>query len=378
MACSLDAATHVSELRTPALAVIRSILERNTSTMLARAEKLGCQLRPHVKTTKTIEGATLQTGGTKRHITVSTLAEANFFADGGFDDIIYAVPLTADKVADVLRLSARLECFHVMLDSMDGFRAVEDAVRKQAADASLSVVIGIDCGYGRDGADADAPETLALAQAVGASAHATVAGIYTHAGHSYGAADRAALDQIGVQERDTMVRAAATLRAAGVTVPMVGVGSTPSCSCPPPHLDGVDEMHPGNYAYYDTMQLAVGACAAADIAVRVLTRVVGHYPKRNMLLVDLGWTGVSAQGAEVGYGAFLESPQLRMLQLKQECGEVGSADGTPVDFAKHPIGSLLHFAPYHACAATQQHTQVHVLADDRATVLASWRICKGW
>ena len=65
--------------------------------MLANAEKMNCILRPHVKTHKTLEGAVLQTGGRKSRIVVSTLAEAEFFAKGGFDDILYAVPLTPDK-----------------------------------------------------------------------------------------------------------------------------------------------------------------------------------------------------------------------------------------------------------------------------------------
>jgi D-serine deaminase-like pyridoxal phosphate-dependent protein len=43
-----------------------------------------------------------------------------------------------------------------------------------------------------------------------------------------------------------------------------------------------------------------GACADEDVAARVLTRVIGHYPAQNMMLVDLGWTGCSAQGAELG------------------------------------------------------------------------------
>lgn len=30
-----------------------------------------------------------------------------------------------------------------------------------------------------------------------------------------------------------------------------------------------------------------------DVAVRVLTRVIGHYPHRNELLVDCGWTALS-------------------------------------------------------------------------------------
>ena len=137
-------------------------------------------------------------------------------------------------------------------------------------------------------------------------------------------------------------------------------------------------MHPGNYLYYDVTQRELGACTVDDIAVRVLTRVVGHYPKSNTLLVDCGWTGTSAQGAAHGYGLFPAHPELRVLNLKQECGEVSSADGAPLDYARYPIGSLLELAPWHSCAATHQHRVVHVVADDGETVEGEWAICKGW
>lgn len=44
------------------------------------------------------ECADIMTGGTRRCIVVSTLAEASFYADHGFDDILYAYTLPFDKV----------------------------------------------------------------------------------------------------------------------------------------------------------------------------------------------------------------------------------------------------------------------------------------
>ena len=58
------------DLRTPTLVIDVGIAERNASLMLERARRLGCRLRPHVKTHKTVEGALLQTGGVKERITV--------------------------------------------------------------------------------------------------------------------------------------------------------------------------------------------------------------------------------------------------------------------------------------------------------------------
>ena len=119
--------THVDQLRTPALVAYKHIVDRNVAAMASRAAALGCTLRPHVKTTKTVEGATLLTGGTKRRCVVSTLAEADFLADAGFDDIIYAVPLTPDKISAAAALTSRLESFHVMVDSLAAVRALEAA-----------------------------------------------------------------------------------------------------------------------------------------------------------------------------------------------------------------------------------------------------------
>ena len=135
---------------------------------------------------------------------------------------------------------------------------------------------------------------------------------------------------------------------------------------------------PGNYLYYDVTQLRLGACTMENIAVRIVTRVVGHYPKSNTMLIDCGWTGASAQGAEHGYGLFPKHPELLILNLKQECGEVSTSDGAPLDYSRYPIGSLLELAPWHSCASTHQHARVHVVEEDGETISAEWHICKGW
>ena len=83
-----SAPSNIADLRTPALVVRLPVARANASRMLGHAQRLGCRLRPHVKTHKTLELGKLQTNGSCRCITVSTLAEAEFFAAGGFDDIV--------------------------------------------------------------------------------------------------------------------------------------------------------------------------------------------------------------------------------------------------------------------------------------------------
>lgn len=371
-----DAGTDpLATLRTPCYAVDVDVARRNAERMLARSKDLGVALRPHVKTHKTIEGALLATGGERSRITVSTLAEARFFADGGFDDILYAVPITPDKLDEAAGLTARLQDFHVMVDHPGQL----DALLARAAPAASkpwSVVIMVDCGYGRDGVDPDADASVALAKRVAEAPTAKLAGIYTHGGHSYDASSVADVVAIGEAERDAVVGLAKKLKAAGVQCGEIGVGSTPTSSNPPSNLAGVTEMHPGNFLYYDMMQVQLGSCKQEDIAVRVCTRVIGQYERHNTLLIDCGWTGASAQGKEQGYGAILGHPELTIKVFKQEAGEVGSADGSPLDFSRYPIGTILQILPWHSCAATHQHT--HVNAVEKGRLVGKWQQVRGW
>ena len=142
------AAESIGDLRTPALVLRLDVAAANVARMQARADSLGCALRPHVKTHKTLELGALQTGGTRRRITVSTLAEAQFFADGGFDDILYAVPITPDKLGEAAALTRRLDAFHVICDHPTQLEAIL-ALPRPAPDKPWSVFIMVDCGYHR-------------------------------------------------------------------------------------------------------------------------------------------------------------------------------------------------------------------------------------
>eukprot|EP00936_MAST-01D_sp_MAST-1D-sp1_P002510 g2510.t1 len=406
---SAAAPKQVADLRTPCCLVDLDVARSNAARMLQRAAALGCRLRPHVKTHKTIEGALLQTGGARRGITVSTLAEAAFFAEAGFEDILYAVPITPDKLPEAAALTVALRgTLHVTVDHAAQFDAIErfgaptmTSARKKTATAARtewSIVVMVDCGYHRDGVDPASDDALTLCRRIAECTHATLSGLYTHGGHSYDSGNVAAVRAVGAAERDAVLLLARRLEEADVQVPGVArdaasyfdkaavglaVGSTPTCSNPPEHLRGVAEMHPGNYIFNDAMQVSLASCSSdADVAVRIATRVVGHYPRTNMLLIDLGWTGCSAQGAESGYGWFEGHPELRIATLKQEAGEVEASDGKPIEFKNFPIGTVLKLVPFHSCASSAAHSKLHVL-DKHGHVVDEWRTIRssrhdGW
>ena len=65
----------------------------------------------------------------------------------------------------------------------------------------------------------------------------------------------------------------------------------------------------------DVQQSATGACGLKDIAVKVATRVIGHYPHRNQLMIDAGWMALSLDGQDKlptgSYCVFQDHPELR-------------------------------------------------------------------
>ena len=138
---------NITELSTPAALIDRLRLERNTSVMAQRAHALGVRLRPHVKTHKCVQIGRLQAADHFGGITVSTLAEARYFAADGFTDITLAVPIALGRIDELLDFSLQIESFHVLVDSV---RAVEQlGVAARTRNQRISAFLKVDCGVQR-------------------------------------------------------------------------------------------------------------------------------------------------------------------------------------------------------------------------------------
>lgn len=365
-------------LATPCALVDLDAVERNTSRMAERMARLGVRLRPHVKTHKTIEAAKLQVRGHFGGITVSTLAEARFFADAGFRDITWAFPLPPDRVDDVAALSAKARV-NVLVDHEDALAAIE------ARGARLPAFLKVDCGDHRAGVDPSKPESVAFAARLARSRHVEFLGLLTHAGHSYECRTVGEIRDVARQERDVVVGFADRLRSKGIEVREVSVGSTPTMAHVE-RLDGVTETRPGNYVFYDAFQAAIGSCAIEDCAFSVLATVAGNYPAQGKLIVTAGALALSKDAGprhidpECGYGVIASAdgsvrvPHLRLRDLSQEHGQVYGRNAA--DIVEFPVGARLRIIPNHSCLAAACHDTYVVVR--RGEVVAEWRPVRGW
>ena len=184
----------LDDLPTPCLVLDRGILKRNIDTMARRLARHGVPLRPHMKTAKSIDVARLAIAGQPGGITVSTLAEAEYFASHGITDILYAVGITPQKLDQVAKLNSAGAGVIVLTDDPDTAGAIAAHVRPPRA------LIEIDCGEGRGGVLPGDDLLLEIAARLGPC----LAGVMTHAGHSY--AGRSAEDMARIAEAERAAR----------------------------------------------------------------------------------------------------------------------------------------------------------------------------
>ena len=373
---------HLEDLPTPCAVVDLDRVEKNVNRFSAKAKRLGVELRPHLKTHKCIEAARLQVKDHFGGITVSTLAEAQFFAEAGFSDIVYAVPIAPHRLDEVLDLAASLEHFAVLVDHPVVIRLADAAARSRGV--TLGVFLEVDCGGGRSGVDPATERALEIAHQIDASPGLELRGLLTHAEHAYSCRRWQAVENVAERERSVMVDLARTLRDSGVDPGATSIGSTPTFAAIE-DLAGINEVRPGNYVFFDAFQAALGSCTLDDVAFSVLATVIGHYPQRNELVIDAGALALSKDAGpthidpECGFGVVLTCdnvpiPGLKVVSLTQEHGLIRADDDAAL--AGFAPGTRLRILPNHSCLAAALHDCYHVVRGDR--VIDKWRPVRGW
>ncbi|HEY6434935.1 MAG TPA: alanine racemase [Acetobacteraceae bacterium] len=363
----------LDDLPTPCLVLDRAILRRNIAATSAALARHDVPLRPHMKTAKSIDVARLALAGQPGGITVSTLAEAEYFSAHGINDILYAVGITPQKLDEVARLNADGADIAVITDDPAVASAIASHARPPRA------LIEIDTGEERGGLAPDDAKLTEIAARLGPR----LAGVMTHAGHSYSGRTQADMARIAEAERAGVVRAAERLRAAGYTLPIVSMGSSPTALYAG-SLDGVSEVRAGVYMFGDLFQAEIGTHGVEDIAVTVLASVIGHRPGR--LLVDAGGLALSKDRStesapkDYGFGLVLDMQGRRsygeaiVRRAYQEHGVVEIDPARPIDL---PVGAKVRIAPNHICMTAAAHDRYHVVDGD-ITVEAVWHRVNGW
>ncbi len=371
---------HLNDLTTPCALVDLDRFEANCTRMADHAHDLEVRLRPHVKTHKCVEAARIQTRSHFGGITVSTLAEARGFAEAGFEDITYAVPIAPQKLSEAIEIGSRIDRLAVLVDHIATIQAIEEISATESVE--FPVWLKFDCGLHRAGVNPESDRSVALAGRLARSPHIDFRGILTHAGQSYSATGREDAAATARHECSVTRTFVERLAEQKIDVRAVSIGSTPTMTAAT-NLDGIDEIRPGNYAFFDVFQSAIDSCILSDIAFSVLATIVSVHPEEQRAVIDAGALALSKDPGpthidpDCGYGRIVAIedqhplPGLRLSSVSQEHGEIKG----PGTAALRP-GTHLRILPNHSCLAAACFSSYQVVRDTE--IVDEWRPFRGW
>jgi D-serine deaminase-like pyridoxal phosphate-dependent protein len=361
----LDAVT------TPALVVDRDRLVRNIRDMAERARSLGVALRPHAKTHKSPAIAALQREHGATGLTVATVTEAEGFAAGGVEDLLLTAPPVGDWRTERLVALARRVRLRVAVDAAEVVAALDRACARHGVE--IGYVWEIDCGVGRFGTPPGVASAEPIAAAVDAATHASFDGLLTFGGHAYAATSAEGIGAAARDEHEAITQTVSALGDRGIGAAVRSVGSTPT-SHAMQSGEGITEIRPGNYVFYDATQVALGVVPLEWCALSVLATVTSR-PATDRLILDSGSKALAAERLSTltpGFGKIEGHPGLRVDRLYEEQAIVHADEPCEI-----PVGARVRVIPNHACAAANLHSQMFVV--EREAIVDVWPVAtRGW
>ncbi len=332
--------TTVSELDTPAVVIDLDIVDAN----IRRAQELlaghGVANRPHIKTHKIPALAKLQMAAGAVGITCQKLGEVEVMTDAGAaDDILltYNV-LGAAKTERLAALIKRLKRMAVVLDNETVAKGLSEAGRRHGVD--IRFLIECDTGFARNGVQSP-QAALDLAREAMRMPNMQFEGLMT-------------FPTAKPEQRLWLERALQLLNGAGIAVPVVSGGGSPS-------LKGVGdfpmltEYRAGTYIYNDVMQVTAGAATWDDCAMTVRATVVSR-PAENRAVLDAGSKVMTyEQYYAKGFGRIVEYPDAQVTGFSEEHGIVDLAASA----RKPKVGETVSIIPNHCCVVTNMMDEVY-------------------
>ncbi|MCX7780544.1 MAG: alanine racemase [Negativicutes bacterium] len=336
----------ITDLCTPCFLLDSDVLERNINSMAAVCRKHGVQLWPMVKTHKSSDIAQMQKAAGAAGFLAGTLDEAEVLIKKGLTDIMLAYPVAnAACIERVLKLSEAARII-VTLDGLGP--AVKLNQRLTEAKRTMEYLIKIDCGLHRLGVS---PEKAAdLAAQLRPLTQLRLTGIATHPGHVYAAASAAGVKLAAADEAAALRKARDVLHAQGFAVEMVAAGSTPT-ALHAAQDPAINVLRPGNYVFYDNIQITLGTADEADCALTVLATIISR-PQADLFIIDAGSKcfgldkGAHAASLISSFGLVKGHPELVVTGLSEEIGKITIMGKTSLQ-----VGDKLQIIPNHSCSA---------------------------
>ncbi|MBW9065862.1 D-TA family PLP-dependent enzyme [Rhizobium herbae] len=348
------AAATLQTVNTPAVLVDLDTARRNIERFQIYADAHGLKVRPHIKTHKLPAVAEMQLRAGAVGITCQKVSEAEAMVAGSPEirDVLITYNILGTEKLEHLASLARKVTLSVVADN----ETVIDGLSHAFASQPTPLAVLVECNTGADRCGVPTPEAAAaLARRIANAPGLVFGGLMTYP--PTGAA--AAVESF-------MTRAKAFIEAAGMKVPVVTSGGTPSMM-QAAEAPVTTEYRPGTYVYNDRSLVSRGVCGWEDCALTVLATVVS-VPAENRAIIDAGSKTLTSDLLGLsGYGHVLGRDDISIDQLSEEHGRLVS-DG-PINLE---VGDKLRIVPNHACVVTNMVDAVNVV--EHGEISAVWPV----
>jgi D-serine deaminase-like pyridoxal phosphate-dependent protein len=351
------------DLNTPALVVDVEALERNIAAMAALAAAAGLKLRPHAKTHKSVEIATLQVAAGAVGVCCAKLGEAEALAAGGVENILITSPVVgAAGVERLAALAARSPGLMAAVDHPDAVAALA------VSGAPLTLLVDIDPGIHRTGV-ADAEGAVALARRIAAAPSLTFGGVQFYCGSQQHIEAFEGRREAIAERTAYLTTIIDRLTAEGLAPAIVSGGGTGSHAIDMA-LGVFTELQVGSYVFMDRQygdcDLAGDGAARFATALMVDARVISaNHPF--MATVDAGFKAFATEAGS--------PPILAGATAGSTYHFMGDEHGCvipPRGEAPPKLGDVVTFAAPHCDPTVNLYEAYHLVRGD--TLMAIWPI----
>lgn len=325
----------------------------NIKFMSDKAKKNNLIFRPHFKTHQSLEiGNWYREFGVDK-ITVSSIRMAEYFVSDGWSDITVAFPVNVLEIERINSLAERIT-LNLLITSNEAV-----TILNKSLSSKVNFFIKIDTGTHRTGISPENANAInsILSESI-KNDKLIFKGFLAHSGHTYKAGSVEEIKKIHNEELKIM-NELKTDYIKDYPEIICSVGDTPACSLLD-NFEGMDEIRPGNFAFYDLQQWKIGSCSMDKIAVALACPVVSKNNERKEILIYGGGVHFSKEVSTLddgtpyfGYvvklnGNGWELPDKRsyIRALSQEHGLIKASDDF---YSGIKIGDVVGVLPIHSC-----------------------------
>ena len=362
-----------SDIVAPTLLIDEDKCKANIKKMAQKANRFGLKFKPHFKTHQSAKIGTWFKEENVRAITVSSIEMAQYFASNGWRDITIAFPVNTRAIDQINDLNERINLC-ILANNMQCLHILE-----QKLNSKIQVYIEIDTGDRRTGIDTfDIEYIEKMSKYILDSSKMSFSGFYSHPGHSYSCRGETEVKSLHQQVLGK-IRILKDQFFMDSNSYSVCIGDTPCCSLAE-DFDGINEISPGNFVFYDLMQAQIGSCTINDIATLLVCPVVAKFDSRNEIAIHGGAVHLSKEflidGNNKNYGAPImikesgwaePDKESHVKSLSQEHGIISCSDNL---FNQLSIGNLIGILPVHSCLTANLMKSFFSISENRVNKLA--------